>query len=114
MLENPEILKVGIGIPEDDKKRITSQWIIEPKGLIDLRHLVKKFKPEFVTEKDGAVHLAKVILGIDLKNKGDWKFHKHWEKEKLCDDQIEYAANDVLTAMAILLLGKYPRSFYLI
>lgn len=104
MLEDPKILKIGIGILDDDKKRIKSQWNIEPKGLVDLRILVKKIIPEIVTEKDGAEHLAKAILQIDLKNKGDWKFHRNWEREKLSDDQIEYAANDVLTAMAILLL----------
>ena len=88
MLENPEILKVGIGITDDDKKRMESMWKIEPKGLVDLRNVIKELKPDIVKEKDGAEHLAKEILGVKLKNKGDWTFHKNWEKEQLSDDQF--------------------------
>ena len=112
MLKNPEILKIGIGLPGDDQKRIKSQWNIESKGLVDIRHVVRKFKPQAVAEKSGAEHLAKEILGIKLKFKDHkdheyWKFHANWESENLDENQIEYAANDVLTAMAIVLKGNY-------
>ena len=107
ILENPEILKIGIGFPGNDQGRMKSQWNIEPKGLVDIRHVVRKFKPEAVAQKSGADHLAKEILGIKLDFKGhkDWKFHEMWESENLDENQIEYAANDVLTAMAIVLKG---------
>ena len=109
MLENPEILKIGIGLPGDDQRRMKLQWNIEPKGLVDIRHVVREFKPQAVANKSGADHLAKEILGIELKFKDhkDWKFHEKWESENLDENQIEYAANDVLTAMAIVLKGNY-------
>ena len=105
MLENPEILKIGIGLPGDDQRRMKLQWNIEPKGLVDIRNVVK---PQAEDNKNGAKHLAKEILGIELKFKDhkDWKFHEKWESENLDDNQIEYAANDVLTAMAIVLKGN--------
>ena len=106
MLENPEILKIGIGLPGDDQGRIKSQWNIEPKGLVDIRHVVRKFNPQAVAHKNGAEHLAKEILGIKLDFKDDWKFHEKWESENLNENQIKYAANDVLTAMAIILKGN--------
>jgi len=102
MLENPEILKIGIGLPGDDLRRMKLQWNIEPKGLVDIRHVVREFKPQAVANKSGAAHLAKEILGMELDPK-DWKFHENWESETLDENQIEYAANDVLTAMAIVL-----------
>ena len=111
MLKNPQILKIGIGLPGDDQVRIQSQWNIEAKGLVDIRHVVRKIKPEAVAQKNGAEHLAKEILGIKLNFKDDWKFHEKWESENLNENQIEYAANDVLTAMAIALKGT---SFYLV
>ena len=110
MLKNPEILKIGIGLPGDDQKRMKLQWNIEPKGLVDIRHVVREFKPQSVANKSGAEHLAKEILGMELDPK-DWKFHENWESEDLDEDQIEYAANDVLTAMAIILKGNNILSF---
>ena len=109
MLENPEILKIGIGLPGDDQRRMKLQWNIEPKGLVDIRNVVK---PKAEDNKNGAKHLAKEILGIKLKFKDHkdheyWKFHANWESENLDDNQIEYAANDVLTAMAIVVKGNY-------
>ena len=32
MLENPEILKIGVGLPGDDEVRMKAQWNISPKG----------------------------------------------------------------------------------
>ena len=66
--------------------------------------MVRKFNPQAVANKSGAEHLAKEILGIELHK--DWKFHEKWESENLDENQIEYAANDVLTAMAIVLKGN--------
>ena len=56
MLENPEILKIGIGLPGDDQRRMKLQWNIEPKGLVDIRNVVK---PQAEDNKNGAKHLAK-------------------------------------------------------
>ena len=68
--------------------------------------MVKKFHPEVLAEKDGAKHLSQHFLNVKMENKNDWRFHLHWERENLKDDQIIYAANDVLTVMAVLLKGK--------
>ena len=106
MLKNRQILKIGIGLPGDDQGRIKSQWNIDAKGLVDIRNVVRKIKPEAVAQKNGAEHLAKEILGVKLNFKDDWKFHEKWESENLNENQIKYAANDVLTAMAIALKGN--------
>ena len=81
-------------------------FVFVPKGLVDIRHVVRKFNPQAVAHKNGAEHLAREILGIKLDFKDDWKFHEKWESENLNENQIKYAANDVLTAMAIILKGN--------
>ena len=86
---------------------LKSLFHIKPffKGLVDIRHVIKELQPSVVASKNGAEHLAKEKLGIKLDFKDDWKFHEHWENENLDDNHIKYAANDVLTAMAVLLKG---------
>jgi hypothetical protein len=93
MLENPEILKIGIGLPGDDQSRMKLQWNIEPKGLVDIRNVVKLQAED---NKNGAKHLAKEILGIDLKFKDhkDWKFHEKWESENL-DESLQLTIEQV-------------------
>ena len=100
MLEKSDILKIGIGILDEDVRRFKSQWKIQPKGLVDIRHLVVKFYPDL--KKLGMKSLATNILDVTL----DKHWHvagSNWEAETLNQRQIKYAANDVLIVMAILL-----------
>ena len=60
MLENGSILKIGIGILDEDIKRFKSQWNIQPKGLVELKYLTKMFYPDI--QKLGAKNLAMKFL----------------------------------------------------
>ena len=100
ILENSDILKVGIGILDEDIKRFRLQWQIEPRGLVELKYLVKKYHPK--VDKLGAKNLASRFLNVQLDK--HWKISaSNWEADKLTERQIKYASNDVLTAMAIAL-----------
>ena len=100
MLENGSILKIGIGILDEDIKRFKSQWNIQPKGLVELKYLTKMFYPDI--QKLGAKNLAMKFLNVTLDK--HWKISaSDWEAEEFTPRQIKYAANDVLTAMAIVL-----------
>jgi len=101
MLQNEEILKIGIGILDADVKKFREMWSIEPRGLVELKYLVSKFHPE--VDKLGAKNLALKFLNVKLDK--HWKISaSNWEAEILSQRQIEYASNDVLTIMAITLL----------
>ena len=93
------LLKIGIGVLDEDIKRFISQWNIQPRGVVELKYLTKLFYPDI--PKLGAKHLADTFLKVTLDK--HWKISaSNWEAEELKPKQIKYAANDVLTAMAIL------------
>ena len=64
ILEDDSIIKIGIGILDEDVKRFRSQWNIQPRGLVELGHLAKKYYPEL--EKLGAQYLAQTFLDVTL------------------------------------------------
>ena len=100
LLEDPDILKIGVGILDEDVKRFKLQWNIAPQGLVDLRYLVKKYNPDI--KKLGVQSLTQNYLNLDLDK--DWRIRaSNWESETFTPRQIEYAANDVLTVMAVCL-----------
>ena len=81
-------------------KRFKSRWNIQPKGLVELKYLTKLFYPDI--QKLGAKNLALKFLNVTLDK--HWKISaSNWEAEEYTQRQIRYAANDVLTAMAIIL-----------
>ena len=87
MLENGDILKIGIGILDEDIKRFKSQWNIQPKGLVELKYLTKLFYPDI--PKLGAKHLAQTFLNVTLDK--HWKISaSKWEAEELNARQIKY------------------------
>ena len=87
MLENDDILKIGIGILDEDIKRFKSQWNIQPKGLVELKYLTKLFYPDI--PKLGAKHLAQTFLNVTLDK--HWKISaSKWEAEELNARQIKY------------------------
>ena len=103
MLEDPDIIKIGVGILDEDLKRFRLQWNTQPRGLVDIRHLVKKFTPEL--KKLGAQSLAQHYLKFSMDK--DWRIRaSNWEGN-LSSRQISYAANDVLTIMASCLTIIY-------
>ena len=101
LFTNDEIIKIGVGILDEDVKKFKEKWNIEPKGLVDLRHIALKFYPKLT--KLGVQSLTQTFLKIQLDK--DWKIRaSNWENEPLNERQIAYAANDVLTVMASLLV----------
>ena len=100
LFTNEQILKIGVGILDEDLKKFKEKWSIEPKGLVDLRHVALKFYPNL--NKLGVQSLTQTFLKINLDK--DWRIRaSNWENDPLSDRQIAYAANDVLTVMSILL-----------
>ena len=78
-LENGSILKIGIGILDEDIKRFKSQWNIQPKGLVELKYLTKMFYPDI--QKLGAKNLAMKFLNVTLDK--HWKISaSDWEAEE--------------------------------
>ena len=101
VFQDETIIKIGLGILEEDLKKFKLQWGIEPKGLVDLRALASTFKPNL--QKLGLQGLVGAFLQ-DLKLDKDWRIRaSNWEAEKLSERQVAYAANDALSAMAVLL-----------
>ena len=99
ILEDQSIIKLGVGILDEDLKRFRLQWNILPKALVDIRHLVKKYNPDL--KKLGVASLAQHYLNITLDK--DWRIRaSNWEAT-LTPRQIAYAANDVITVMAVCL-----------
>ena len=104
ILTNPGIIKIGVAILEQDKDygRIQSQWNINPRGLVDIRHFVKEDVnyPHHIGRyglKALAEHYLK--LSIDF----DYVQHMYWEDDALPEENVSYAANDVFYVMAICL-----------
>ena len=99
MLEDQNVLKLGVGILDEDLKRFRLQWNIVPKALVDIRHLIKKYNPDL--KKLGVGSLAQHYLNVTLDK--DWRIRaSNWEAQ-LNARQVAYAANDVITVMAVLL-----------
>ena len=96
-LMDKSILKLGVGIQDDDKKT-RNDFGVSVRGFVDLRHFVLRFRPELT--KRGLAGLAMAFL--DLKLDKDWRIRAgDWEAETFSQRQIDYAVNDALTAVNI-------------
>ncbi|XP_063688761.1 bifunctional 3'-5' exonuclease/ATP-dependent helicase WRN-like [Bolinopsis microptera] len=121
ILENPDIIKVGVGI-ENDAKKLRDDYKCNLKSWVDLRNLavntnayakvilkkLKEFEETLASEENenkkkaerygwntkwGLAGLTKDCLGIQLrKGKVKWKYD--WEADTLMERQISYAAAD--------------------
>lgn len=92
-MENPNIIKVGIGL-EDDFNLLNNLQTFDKQGFLDLN---KKFE-EIGAEKIGARNLAGMILGIRISKSAQTS---NWEVEKLAEKQIKYAATDAWICLEI-------------
>lgn len=94
ILKDDKILKVGIS-PNHDANKLRNDYRLEVKGTLDLIRLAKKCQ----YKGTGLANLAQEVLNIKLPLKKDGlivrKLHSEWEKDKLKDENIKYAANDV-------------------
>ena len=107
LLQDTDVIKIGLGHLERDKDygRLQSQYNISPVGLVDIRHFVKELDPNYPNcgreTSYGLQALAKHYLNVT--NYFDYFEHHEWEDDPLEEYQVIYAANDVLTIMAICL-----------
>lgn len=106
LLANDTLLKFGVGII-DDRKHLADDHNIEVNGCIDVRHLAmlyysKNLSSESTTNRKlGLSALAKEFLGKKLDK--DWRVRaSDWEAEELTRRQINYAAEDALVGVHIV------------
>jgi exonuclease 3'-5' domain-containing protein 2 len=95
ILENPEILKVGV-TPEMDARLLLQDYSVNVQGTFDLRFIAMQSgrKP------GGLAALSKSILNIELDK--NWRVRcSDWEIEELSKSQIDYAAKDAFVAVEI-------------
>ncbi|CAO1397422.1 unnamed protein product [Diamesa hyperborea] len=95
ILENPEIIKTGVG-PQSDATMLLQDYSIRMNGTFDLRFLAMQTG----TKPEGLAKLSKNVLNVELDK--DWRVRcSDWEAVKLSDKQIEYAAKDAQVAIDI-------------
>ena len=102
LLNNNDVLKIGVGIKEDCAKMI-SDFDCICKNWTDIRHLVRSRRQH--CKKLGMAGIAQEVLNLSLDK--DWRIRaSDWEEGvkkdgNLSQRQIEYAANDALIAMNV-------------
>lgn len=93
LLENENILKIGLSI-HDDFHNLNKLCPIDPKGFIDLQPFVKKFKiiDNSLSRIYGILFNKRISKGQRLTN---------WEADVLTPNQQSYAALDALACIQI-------------
>jgi len=86
ILENPNIVKVGVAI-RDDLIKIKEIQKFTPEGFIELADFVKKFD----IQDNGLRKLAANILKIKISKSQQLS---NWEAQEYTPSQIQYAATD--------------------
>lgn len=92
-MENPKIIKVGIGL-DDDFNLLNKLRKFNKKGFLDLN---VRFK-EIGAENIGARNLAGMMLGIRISKSAQTS---NWEAEQYTEKQISYAATDAWICLEI-------------
>lgn len=93
LLEDPDVVKVGLST-HDDFANLRKWGELEPKGFIELQHLVTRYGIEDIS-------LAK-IYGILFRKKISKRQRlTNWESDPLTDKQIAYAALDAVACVEI-------------
>ena len=93
IMENPNILKVGVGL-RDDIRGLRRDFNCEPVGMLDLNQFAKKKKFQSI----GVQKLSALVLGIYVDKKQQLS---NWEKNPLSKEQQLYAATDAWVSYAI-------------
>jgi ribonuclease D len=86
ILENENIVKVGVAI-KDDINSLNKISPFIPGGFVDLQQYVKQFG----IEDNGLKKLVANIMGFRISKKSQTS---NWEMETLTQEQLEYAATD--------------------
>jgi hypothetical protein len=99
VLADPAIIKLGVGI-QDDAFKLKNDFAVSVRGWFDLRHLAGAHRPE--ATKLGMAGLALSFLGVHMDK--DWRVRaSDWEAGELSDRQVNYAANDALVPVNVVL-----------
>ncbi len=93
VLENPEILKIGVAI-NDDLKHLKALHNFNENGFIDLQKYVK----EFDIISMGLKKLTAIVLGFRISKSQQLS---NWEIKLLTNAQARYAATDAWTCLEI-------------
>lgn len=93
LLEDPDVLKVGLSI-HDDFHNLNKIASIEPRGFVDLQNYVKNFNisDNSLTKIYGIVFGKRISKGQRLTN---------WEASQLTESQQAYAALDAMACIDI-------------
>jgi hypothetical protein len=95
LLENPEVIKVGVSC-NDDAKYLLHDYAIKVNGAFDIRFLALLASHK----AEGLGKLSKSVLNIELEK--HWRITcSDWEIETLSKQQIDYAAKDAFVAVEI-------------
>jgi ribonuclease D len=103
LLEQTDILKLGVGIKQDCDKLFKDYGII-CNSWVDIRYIVQSRRINLRSLGMGSI--AKSTLNIDLDK--DWRIRaSNWEDGdcggRYSQRQIEYAANDAFIAVSVIL-----------
>nr|XP_029720317.1 exonuclease 3'-5' domain-containing protein 2-like [Aedes albopictus] len=96
LLNDPAIVKVGVG-PLEDAKLLKSDYNLKVESTLDLRHLADRCG---VPGPYGMAKLAEKTLGVKLDK--HWRIRaSNWENAQLSERQIKYAASDAHVAVEL-------------
>ncbi len=93
LLENPKIIKVGVGI-QDDLRGLARLSRFKPARFIEIQEVVKSFGIDVFSLKA----LAGLLLNVRISKRQQLS---NWEVEELTPGQIDYAATDAWIAYRI-------------
>ncbi len=102
LLENPNIVKVGVAI-RDDLKGLQALRKFNSKGFIDLQQMV----PNYGITEMSVKKLSAIVLGSTVSKSQQLS---NWEAERLTEAQLIYASTDawVCREIYIKLLSSQP------
>ncbi|HQH40689.1 MAG TPA: 3'-5' exonuclease [Bacteroidales bacterium] len=93
VLENPQIVKIGLAL-RDDLHSLHALQPFEPRNMIDLQKIVAQYG----IKAQGLRKLAAIVLGIRISKAQQVT---NWENPILTESQILYAATDAWVCYAI-------------
>ena len=98
LLNNNQILKVGVGI-FNDKGKLFKDYGIKTYGILELNHLYNHHNKasSYLSMKK----LAKIVLNENMKFKTVELARSNWEAKYLSEKQIYYAADDTFIPFKI-------------
>lgn len=98
LLEYPGVIKVGVAVA-DDAIKLAVDYGITINSFLDLRYMVlccDKVR-QLITSSLSLKNISADLLGVQLDKSAALRC-SDWEKETLSEKEVEYAANDAISA----------------